>query len=87
MTRAGRIALLAGAALGILGLLIAGDVAVEPWRVVALPLALGAVVAGIVELGALARGEWRRERPTAVRYLRVAALFVLAFLVTVVATL
>jgi uncharacterized membrane protein YozB (DUF420 family) len=86
MTRPARAVLALGAVVGVLGALLAGPSASSPWRAVVLPLALGAVLAGIVELLALARAEWRRERPASRRYLTVATLFIAAFLLTVVAT-
>jgi hypothetical protein len=86
MTRSARAALLLGVLVGCAGALLAGDAATASWRALALPVALGAVMAGIVELVALARGEWRRERPPRLRYLCVAVLFVTAFLLTVIAT-
>lgn len=86
MTRPARIALALGAVLGVVGLSLAGQGASSPWRALALPVALGAVLAGILELGSLARAEWQRERPFSRRYFWVAGLFAAAFILTVVAT-
>jgi len=86
VTRIARTALVLGAILGLLGALLAGEAAVATWRALALPVALGAVVAGIAELSDLARREWRRDRPAARRYLQVGALFFAAFVLTVAAT-
>lgn len=79
--------LVAGPLMGILVLVLVGDVAVARWRVIALPSALGAVAAGLSELFALAGGEWRRERPTLRRYATVVGLFVTSFALAVSATL
>jgi hypothetical protein len=78
--------LVAGPLLGLVGLLVVGDVATAPWRVIALPSALGAVAAGLAELTALAGGEWRRERPKLHRYGIVVGLFVASFVLAVTAT-
>ncbi len=75
-----------GAALGVLGALLAGPDATSPWRALALPVALGAVLAGIVELIALARAEWHREPPAPRRYFTVLGLFLIGFVLTVIAT-
>jgi hypothetical protein len=84
--RAGRVALVLGVVLGVGGMALAGGGASSAWRALALPVALGAVVAGILELLALARDEWRRERPSSRRYVAVTCLFVAAFVLTVAAT-
>lgn len=56
------------------------------WRLVAVGVALVLVVGGLVGLAGIARAEWRRERPTRGRYLRVVGRFALAFVLVLIAT-
>ena len=92
MSRASWFLLVAGPLVGSLTLLgidadgAPGAPAVDPWRVIALPSALGAVAAGLTELLVLARSEWRRERPRTRDYVGSVVLFVLALVLAVVAT-
>lgn len=86
MTRTSWWLLVAGPLLGLVVLILVDDVAVAPWRVLALPSALGAVGAGLAELAALAGSEWRRERPHLYRYVTVVSLFVTSFVLAVSAT-
>jgi hypothetical protein len=92
MSRGSWLLLVAGPLVGALTLVgvhaggAPGAPAVDPWRVIALPSALGAVAAGLTELLTLARSEWRRERPPARRYVASVVLFVLALVLAVVAT-
>lgn len=56
------------------------------WRLLAVGVALVLVVIGLVGLASLAAAEWRREPPTRPRYLRVIAMFAVAFVLVLVAT-
>jgi len=86
---ASRWILLAAVLLGLsVPVLIAGGRALAPawWRAPLLPIALGCVLAGLVEAAALGRDEWYRHRPTRARYIRTFMLFALAFGLVVGAT-
>jgi hypothetical protein len=56
------------------------------WRSGALAAALTLVGRGLLLLLRLGRAEWRRERPSGAAYRRVAARFLLAFLLAGLAT-
>jgi energy-converting hydrogenase Eha subunit A len=72
-----------GVALALLTVTDAGDA--SALRLAMLPLALAAVIGGLLEAVALGRAEWQRARPTRRDYARTVALFVAGLVLTVLA--
>lgn len=68
--------LIVGAIVGI-GLAVVADAGTvaSSVRLAALPIALAAVIGGLIETIVLGRAEWQRVRPTRRDYVRTVALF------------
>jgi len=77
--------LLVGLIAGVLLALASGGTSLSGWRLALLPVALAAVVAGLLGTVRLGRAEWRRSRPPRGDYARIVGLFAGAFLLTVLA--